>query len=677
MKTLNILIALGLLVAAGFVWFALGTDYSAGAPGSGTKLLIQDITAVAAGLLLAAILLGTVRRVGRSSDTTTPYQMALLNPVSSLLAIWCCWGCLSVVDWATEKKRTPLPTDTTRFDTVPKGDWRGSNVAIALSGGGYRAALLHAGILYELEKRGVLVTHISSVSGGSIIAAFYALGGRPNEFKQAVIDGRLNLRRYLLRMDVLLAIACPDTLFRGLSPLARWCGKTRVDAQSELLDRVLLGNKDWNALAMSESPRLLINTTDLNNAVAVGLTADDVVFGNIVSGQSFSLTRRSDEWGISVPHEFTLSRAVAVSGAFPGPFPATKLRLEIKNPLLGKLREEHPLVRQWLDDNTVDGLTRTVSLALSDGGILDNTGLLQLQNARHLAYSPQQRPGLMEKWEFERGRRLSPVWRNYTAILGADGGKSIGNGDYRGTLEVVARAIDVATGPTQRAAITNISTVRKLPVAYFRLGPDALARFHLHDRGTVSRSFAIAADDGLPVDQPAGAYLLGPLAHASSRVLITPGPLRDGSLHFLEDILADSPEVSESLARFKQVASAPRVAIPRGKKSAFLTRPDFRQAVPWERNYATLLEWIKKGECIQQNKESPDAEYFCATLELLTRVAADIDRLVSHFHATDTLKTQFTEEQANAVFRLGRYLVHMSLPSSHADLIKLTPKPRP
>ena len=53
----------------------------------------------------------------------------------------------------------------------------GSKIGLALSGGGYRAAAYHIGVLRALHKLGVLdkVDYISSVSGGSIIAAYYGL----------------------------------------------------------------------------------------------------------------------------------------------------------------------------------------------------------------------------------------------------------------------------------------------------------------------------------------------------------------------------------------------------------------------------------------------------------------------------------------------------------------------
>ena len=53
----------------------------------------------------------------------------------------------------------------------------GKKIGIALSGGGYRAAAYHIGTLRALHRLAVLdkIDVISSVSGGSITAAFYAL----------------------------------------------------------------------------------------------------------------------------------------------------------------------------------------------------------------------------------------------------------------------------------------------------------------------------------------------------------------------------------------------------------------------------------------------------------------------------------------------------------------------
>src|SRR5215471_13720110 len=77
-------------------------------------------------------------------------------------------------------------------------------IGLALSGGGFRASLYHLGLLRFLRDAGLLsqVTHITSVSGGSIFAAHLLLhwdryNGSPSDFDAAASE----LLRFI-RMDV-------------------------------------------------------------------------------------------------------------------------------------------------------------------------------------------------------------------------------------------------------------------------------------------------------------------------------------------------------------------------------------------------------------------------------------------------------------------------------------------
>src|SRR5437868_9906569 len=63
-----------------------------------------------------------------------------------------------------------------------------NRIGLALSGGGFRATLYHLGLVRFLRDAGLLsqVTHITSVSGGSVFAAHLVLNrdlynGSPNE----------------------------------------------------------------------------------------------------------------------------------------------------------------------------------------------------------------------------------------------------------------------------------------------------------------------------------------------------------------------------------------------------------------------------------------------------------------------------------------------------------------
>lgn len=92
-------------------------------------------------------------------------------------------------------------------------------IGLALSGGGYRAAAYHLGTLRALHKLGVLdkVDVISSVSGGSIIAAYYMLHkdnfeAFENGFKKALSNGVI-LWPFINLVVVLIAILASSIIF--------------------------------------------------------------------------------------------------------------------------------------------------------------------------------------------------------------------------------------------------------------------------------------------------------------------------------------------------------------------------------------------------------------------------------------------------------------------------------
>src|SRR5204863_8974376 len=75
---------------------------------------------------------------------------------------------------------------------------------LALSGGGFRATLYHLGLIRFLRDAGLLskVTHVTSVSGGSIFAAHLLLNwGRYNGSAAEFDAAAAELLRFI-RMDV-------------------------------------------------------------------------------------------------------------------------------------------------------------------------------------------------------------------------------------------------------------------------------------------------------------------------------------------------------------------------------------------------------------------------------------------------------------------------------------------
>ena len=75
---------------------------------------------------------------------------------------------------------------------------RESVIALTLSGGGYRAAAIHAGILSVLDDAGLPVDLLSTVSGGSIVGAPYAMGMSAAEFRDHLKNGKPGLPNDLI-----------------------------------------------------------------------------------------------------------------------------------------------------------------------------------------------------------------------------------------------------------------------------------------------------------------------------------------------------------------------------------------------------------------------------------------------------------------------------------------------
>jgi len=174
-------------------------------------------------------------------------------------------------------------------------------VVLAFSGGGTRAAALSYGVLEELarteivwegERRRLLdeVDLISSVSGGSFTAAYYALYGDrifcdfESGFLKRNVQGRL-----------LALYSSPVNWVRLASPKF-----SRIDMAAEYYDRHLFGRQTFHdLLAQGRRPFLMINATDMS------------------LGSRFEFTQDQFDLLCSDLSSFPLGRAVAASSAFP------------------------------------------------------------------------------------------------------------------------------------------------------------------------------------------------------------------------------------------------------------------------------------------------------------------------------------------------------------------------
>src|SRR4051794_19555633 len=136
-------------------------------------------------------------------------------------------------------------------------------LAIALSGGGFRAMLFHAGALMRLNELGVLsrVARISSVSGGSIAAGYLAFvwkklgaanaAGAFEKFQDIFVEPVLSFGRQ--KIDV-------SDVLTGLLP---WTSAAKQVAAS--YDKYLFNNISLQAIP--DVPQFVFCATNLQTGV--------------------------------------------------------------------------------------------------------------------------------------------------------------------------------------------------------------------------------------------------------------------------------------------------------------------------------------------------------------------------------------------------------------------------
>ena len=307
----------------------------------------------------------------------------------------------------------------TRSPTGPKSI--GSiNVGVALSGGGYRAAIFHAGVLQGLQSFDVPVSSIAAVSGGAIIASAYREGIQPWDFVQAVVEGKFSVYRKMLDLKYIYGYG----LFLP--------GSARRNAQAAVLDDTILGGKTFGTMRENASgalrPKLMLIASDLANGTAVGFlpqgvlirqTIDPIIpsglYDNIPAPkpetfakdvpwteQWYSAKKEPSGW----PANERTSTIVATSGAFPGAFEPYTMGL--------------PLQVQYHQ--------------LTDGGITDNSAVTLLLDADLFSRNCADRKSFGELLD----------WRQ-DIVIASDGSSHYHIGATRGgVIGSVLNAIDAA-----------------------------------------------------------------------------------------------------------------------------------------------------------------------------------------------------------------------------------------
>jgi predicted acylesterase/phospholipase RssA len=243
-------------------------------------------------------------------------------------------------------------------------------VLLAFSGGGTRAAAFAFGLMEALEKveytpkgstesRKLLddVEIISSVSGGSFTAAYYALFPKHffNDFPKEVLYRNI-------QGELVMKLFNPYNWFRLVSP-----DFSRIDMAAEYYDKEIFHEKTFADILKQPKgsiPFLMLNATDISITHRFEFTQDQ-----------FDLLC-SDLSGVSV------ARAVAASSNFPVAF--APLTVDIYKEKCSSLPiwvdlalEEKRFDRRYADADAAASYRRTDRsfVHLLDGGLSDNLGL--------------------------------------------------------------------------------------------------------------------------------------------------------------------------------------------------------------------------------------------------------------------------------------------------------------
>jgi hypothetical protein len=310
---------------------------------------------------------------------------------------------------------------------------------------------VHAGVLDILARRGVPVTNLSTVSGGSIIGGFIASGGNPRDFEDAVAGGRFRLSRDMLDFQnavrILASTELP-VLHVALWPFERF---TTRSVQANLVDRVLLSGIKARGMEIGGAPLIMVCMTDLTYALAVGAMPDGLLLAGPAQRRFFK-----DGEALQLDGLNRLADRVAVSGGFPGVFPALSAPATLVTfpwSIPGKNRSE------------------TLALTLADGGIRDNLGLMLLEAANDQARNP---PDTAKDW---KGYTPDPRWKVDLMII-SDGGKFLEATNASGLFSEIMRAIDISgleTGVERPIQLSDeLPKTRLSPLSIFALSPDSI-----------------------------------------------------------------------------------------------------------------------------------------------------------------------------------------------------------
>jgi len=221
----------------------------------------------------------------------------------------------------------------------------GKSLGLALSGGGYRAALFGLGSIWRLNDLGLLgrLDRITSVSGGSILAGVLAHRWSALTF----VNG--SATNFVEEIANRVQEFCTHTIDVGAG-----------------LGGILTPFKSAGEFLTGAYEKRLFGKTTLDELPAAGPGTPKFIFyaTNLQTGRSFRF--RQDMiadymLGVCTGEKIPLAVAVAASSAFPPVFSPINVDTDVRN---------------WKDGNNIPNIDKLRRrLVLADGGIYDNMGL--------------------------------------------------------------------------------------------------------------------------------------------------------------------------------------------------------------------------------------------------------------------------------------------------------------
>ncbi len=338
-------------------------------------------------------------------------------------------------------------------------------IALALSGGGFRATLFHIGVIYFLRQSGRLkdVTHITSVSGGSILAAHMVMNwdrynvscskdGKSGDeiFKEVVLEvcnlsrlgvrNRIHLNRLLYSPIIFIVrifqkiLPFVGSIFNFIHDLftgnkdygyrkcfyehVAWGSRTYWLAK--IYDKFLFKESILDDLGQARTksieahpPQISILSTSLSSGDICTFNSDGIVFEN-----------SADPYSTETIHakHIPVSIAVSASSAFPPIFDPVKV-----------VKDDHGL----MECDQVD--------YLSDGGIFDNLGLRRIAWLFAKNRKKNTRDFIKKLYSSEIGGRDEDVYRFADQSIISDAGAifKIRNKDFWSMMQLGVRASDI------------------------------------------------------------------------------------------------------------------------------------------------------------------------------------------------------------------------------------------